>query len=179
MEIMSPLWDIACTNLYFSHQFIGPYGVPGFLGDHSKLLGGAISHLGHVLHLHSLNVVLVIHHFLSQGFLNFLVDLVHDCGKVVVKFQLQLLVVTPALIRSPPFENLRQSEKDLAPTTLLLCEEIAVVAPHEAVVDVVLGRRPAPRWISLLVHLQAQFFDLVVLGLKAFFIWIYFSSRRR
>jgi hypothetical protein len=103
---MSPLCDMSCIDLDFRDQFIGLNGVPGFLGDNSELDDGATSHLGDVLHLHSLHLVLIIDHFLSQGFLNFLVDLVHDGGKIVVKFQLQLLVVTSALVWRPPFENL-------------------------------------------------------------------------
>ena len=176
MEIKSPCLYAPCIYLDFGDNLIWFNGVPGFLGNYLKVISGVTRYLGHMRHLNSLDMILVIDHLFSQGLLNLFVDFVHDGGEVIIEFKLKFLVMAPALIRCPSFENLWQSKKDLALTTLLLGEKIIVIAPHEAIVDIVLGGRPSPSWVSLLVHLQAKLFDLVIFRLKALLIWLFFSS---
>ena len=136
------------------------------------------SHLGHAFHMHHLVMILVIHQFFGKGLLDFLVDFVHNGRKVIVKFQLEFLVVASALIRRSSFQNLRQPKKYFALSPLPFSEEIVIVASHKAVIDVVFWRGPTPSRISFFVYLHTQLFYLVVLRFKTFFIWFFSASKR-
>lgn len=83
------------------------------------------------------------HVLLGDQFLNFLLDFVHDLGQVVLKLDLQFLVVTSALVWGPFLQDFGESKKDLAPPPLPFGEELVVVVLHESIVDVVLPGAPA------------------------------------
>ncbi len=61
--------------------------------------------------------VVVVEVLLHEGLLYFAIDLIDDGHQIVLKLDLQLLVVATALIRSAPLEDLRKAEENLAPAT--------------------------------------------------------------
>ena len=99
----------------------------------------------------------------------------HDDRQVVFVLDLQFLMVTSALIRSPSFQDFCQSEEDLAPSPFSLGFELLVVIFHEAIVDIVLVRTPASRKTGFLPLFRILYFLFLLLRVVTWGAWLVFG----
>ena len=143
----SPFFDVVCPNSQLDRLVSPLHPEPGVLLQHielwSLLLDEARLSVHEVGHL--VEKAVSCHKVFGHLFLNFFVHLSHDRLEVVLKLNLQFLMVASALICSPFFQYFCQSKKDLASPPLSLCEKLTVIVLHKLQVDVVLPSTPGSR----------------------------------
>jgi hypothetical protein len=96
--------------------------------------------------------MMIVEILLNHSLLDLAVDFVDDGHQIVLKLDLQLLMMTAALIGRPPLEYLGESKENLAPTTRRLRREFNTIINHELQVDLVFLVAPLPHLTFALIE---------------------------
>lgn len=105
-----------------------------------------------------------------DGLIDFHLNFLHDGFNIVLVLHLELLVMTPALVRSSFLEDFAEPKKDLSGSPGFLRAEVIEVVLHKVQVDGIFAGTPAADPEFPLIWLEPHFFDLMILGLETLLV---------